>query len=64
VQRGVLPDGNVAPGLQERKRELERHMRRDSLDKKLERRAEREDLVERKGKPPSLSLSARACCAC
>ena len=35
VQRNILPDSNVAPALQGHQKELDLHMRADSLEKGL-----------------------------
>ena len=40
-----MPDSNAAPALQAHQRELEKHMRRDSLEKQLQNRPKPEDLV-------------------
>ena len=42
----ILPDSNAAPALQAHQKELERHMRADSLEKKLHNRPKPEDLVK------------------
>jgi hypothetical protein len=42
----ILPESNAAPALQAHQRELERHMRRDSLEKHLQRRPTAEELVK------------------
>jgi hypothetical protein len=41
----ILPDSNAAPALQAHQRELEKHMRRDSLENKLQNRPKPEDLI-------------------
>jgi RPEL repeat protein len=41
----ILPDTNAAPALQAHQKELEKHMRRDSLENKLQKRPKPEDLV-------------------
>jgi hypothetical protein len=41
----ILPDSNAAPALQAHQRELEKHMRRDSLEKQLLTRPKPADLV-------------------
>jgi len=42
----ILPDSNAAPALQAHQRELEKHMRRDSLENKLQNRPKPEDLIK------------------
>ena len=42
----ILPDSNAAPALQEKQRELEKHMRMDSLEQKLQSRPRPEELVK------------------
>jgi len=42
----ILPDSTAAPALQSNQRELEKHMRRDSLEKQLQNRPKPEDLVK------------------
>lgn len=44
--RNILPDSSAAPGLQEKQRELEKHMRADSLENKLQKRPRPEELVK------------------
>jgi hypothetical protein len=46
VARNVLPDSNAAPALQAHQKELERHMRADSLEKKLHNRPKPDELVK------------------
>jgi RPEL repeat len=41
----ILPDSTAAPALQAHQRELEKHMRRDSLEKQLQTRPKPADLV-------------------
>jgi len=42
----ILPDSTAAPALQSNQRELEKHMRRDSLEKQLQNRPKPEELVK------------------
>jgi hypothetical protein len=46
VERNILPDSTAAPALQEKQRELEKHMRADSLEKKLQERPKPEELIK------------------
>lgn len=41
----ILPDSNAAPAIQGQQKELERHMRADSLEHKIQQRPKVEDLV-------------------
>lgn len=41
----ILPDSTAAPALQSHQKELERHMRKDSLEKQLQSRPKPEELV-------------------
>ncbi|KAL8821519.1 MAG: hypothetical protein Q9191_007288 [Dirinaria sp. TL-2023a] len=41
----ILPDSTAAPSLQGQQRELERHMRSDSLEQKLQQRPKPEELI-------------------
>jgi hypothetical protein len=41
----ILPDSTAAPALQAHQRELEKHMRADSLEKQLQARPKPADLV-------------------
>ena len=43
VRRDLFP--SAAPALQAHQKELEKHMRRDSLDSKLQKRPKPEDLI-------------------
>ena len=43
----ILPDSSAAPALQGHQKDLERHMRKDSLDKQLQSRPAPEDLVKK-----------------
>ena len=42
----VLPDTTAAPSLQEKQRELERHMRADSLEQKIQQRPKPDELIK------------------
>lgn len=42
----ILPVSNAAPALQGQQRELEKHMRADSLEQKLQQRPRLEELVK------------------
>lgn len=42
----ILPDSNAAPAIQGQQRELERHMRADSLEEKVKNRPKPEDLIK------------------
>lgn len=55
--RNILLDTNAAPALQSKALELERQRATDSLRKGLEKRPEREELVERESLHPHLPLS-------
>ncbi|RMZ09316.1 hypothetical protein D0862_03660 [Hortaea werneckii] len=46
VERNILAGGPAAPALQEKQRELEKHMRADSLEKSLSNRPKPEDLIK------------------
>ena len=46
MNRNILPDSTAAPALLEKRKELEKHMRRDSLEKKLADRPNPADLVK------------------
>lgn len=41
----ILPDSNAAPAIQGQQRELQKHMRADSLEQKLQSRPKPEELV-------------------
>ena len=47
VDRNILKDPKIAPGLQQVQQELEKNQATDNLRKGLEKRLAREDLVER-----------------
>lgn len=42
----ILPDSTAAPALQGHQRELEKHMRADSLEHKIQQRPRAEDLIK------------------
>lgn len=42
----ILPDSSAAPSLQGQQRELEKHMRADSLEKQLQNRPSPEALIK------------------
>lgn len=42
----ILPDSNVAPGLQAKQMALDKQMRSDALEQKLQRRPTVDELVE------------------
>ena len=46
VQKNILPDSTAAPALQEKQKELSKHMRANSLEKSLQNRPKPEDLVK------------------
>ena len=46
MDRNILPDSTAAPALLEKRKELEKHMRRDSLEKKLAERPNAAELVK------------------
>jgi RPEL repeat len=46
IERNILPDSNAAPGIQGQQRELEKHMRADSLEKKLAARPNPDELIK------------------
>lgn len=45
MERHILSDSNAAPALQEKQKELDMHMRADSLEKGLQTRPAKEELV-------------------
>lgn len=47
MERNVLSGSSAAPALQEKQRELDMHMRADSLEKGLQGRPDREELVKK-----------------
>ena len=42
----ILPDTTAAPALQEKQKELDKHMRMNSLEQKLQNRPKPEELVK------------------
>jgi hypothetical protein len=42
----ILPDSSAAPGIQGQQRDLQKHMRANSLEKQLQARPRQEDLVK------------------
>lgn len=42
----ILPDSTAAPAIQGQQRELEKHMRADSLNEKISNRPKAEDLIK------------------
>ncbi|KAI1192833.1 hypothetical protein F5X97DRAFT_316147 [Nemania serpens] len=46
VDKNILPDSTAAPGLQEKQKELAKHMRADSLNEKISHRPPPEKLLE------------------
>jgi hypothetical protein len=42
----ILPESSAAPALQAHQRELERHMRADSLEKQLQNRPKPDELIK------------------
>ncbi len=42
----ILPDSTAAPALQGQQRELEKHMRADSLEQKIQHRPKPEELIK------------------
>lgn len=47
VEKNILMDSGAAPGLQGAQRELEKHMRADSLEKHIQSRPKPAELVEK-----------------
>lgn len=43
----ILPDSTAAPGIQGQQKELEKHMRADSLNEKISHRPKPEDLIKK-----------------
>ena len=41
----ILPDSTAAPGIVGQQKELQKHMRKDSLEQKLQTRPKPEDLI-------------------
>lgn len=46
VQRNILPESTAAPSIQGQQKELEKHMRADSLEKHLQARPDKEALLK------------------
>lgn len=46
VERNILPDSTAAPGIQGQQKELEKHMRADSLNEKIAHRPSPAELVK------------------
>jgi hypothetical protein len=46
VEKNILPASTAAPGLQEKQKELEKHMRADSLNDKISHRPPPEQLLK------------------
>lgn len=46
IERNILPSSGVAPGIQSAQQELQKHMRKDGLEKSLAQRPDRDELVE------------------
>ncbi|KAI9872673.1 MAG: hypothetical protein M1830_001311 [Pleopsidium flavum] len=46
VLGNILPDSTAAPALQGQQRELQKHMRADSLEQKIQHRPKPEDLIK------------------
>ncbi|KAI1383983.1 RPEL repeat protein [Hypoxylon trugodes] len=46
VEKNILPASNAAPSLQEKQKELEKHMRADSLNDKISHRPSPEKLIK------------------
>ncbi|ORY57906.1 uncharacterized protein BCR38DRAFT_448996 [Pseudomassariella vexata] len=46
VEKNILPDSTAAPGLQEKRKELEKHMRADTLNDKIQHRPAPEQLLK------------------
>ena len=42
----ILPDSTAAPAIQGQQKELERHMRADSLEQKIQHRPKPEELIK------------------
>ena len=42
----ILPDSNAAPSIQGQQRELQKHMRADSLEQKLQQRPKPQELMK------------------
>jgi RPEL repeat len=46
ISGNILPESNAAPALQAQQRELQKHMRKDSLEKHLQTRPKPDELVK------------------
>ncbi|KAI0170176.1 hypothetical protein BJ166DRAFT_515275 [Pestalotiopsis sp. NC0098] len=46
VAKNILPDSTAAPGLQEKQKELEKHMKADTLNDKISHRPDPEQLIK------------------
>ena len=46
LKGNILPDSTAAPALQGQQKELEKHMRADSLEQKLQQRPKVDELVK------------------
>ncbi|KAI0876970.1 hypothetical protein GGS24DRAFT_498409 [Hypoxylon argillaceum] len=46
VDKNILPDSTAAPGLQEKQKELAKHMRADSLNEKISHRPSPDQLLK------------------
>ncbi|KAI1264878.1 hypothetical protein F5Y18DRAFT_388729 [Xylariaceae sp. FL1019] len=46
VDKNILPSSTAAPSLQEKQKELEKHMRADTLNEKISHRPSPEDVVK------------------
>lgn len=46
ISGNILPDSNAAPALQANQRELEKHMRQNSLEKAIQNRPKPDELVK------------------
>lgn len=47
IERNILPASTAAPGLQAQQKELEKHMRADSLNDKIAHRPSPDDLIKK-----------------
>lgn len=47
VSKNILPDSSAAPGIQGQQRELEKHMRADTLEKAVQGRPQKDELVSK-----------------
>jgi hypothetical protein len=46
IERNILPDSSVAPGIVGQRKELEKSMKADQLDKALQQRPEKDTLIK------------------